>query len=408
MRRVLAIRLDGLGDVLMTTPALRAIRASMPDVHLALLTSPAGADVARRVPELDEVLIHRADWMKAAAERRDTDDMRALVTRLAVGSFDAAVIFTVFSQSPLPAAIACHLAGIPRVLAHVRENPYSLVSDWVPDTEWPGPARHEVRRQLDLVAAVGLTTADEHLSYRVSPDASRAVRRRLAALGIGPRQPFAVVHPGATAASRRYRPEGFAEAVATLANEDGLRLLVTGSSDEAPLVASVAGTAGGAVNLAGELSTDELGALIAIAPVVITNNTGPAHLAAAVGTPVVVLYAQTNLQHTPWGVPSRVLTRDVPCHDCLRSACPLVHHACLAPIASAEIVLATRALLAETARPVTRQRAIAASAVGSKVVSKPSTGSLRAARPAADNQVARERRAAGRRSVADREGAATA
>ncbi|NJD26687.1 MAG: glycosyltransferase family 9 protein [Chloroflexi bacterium] len=335
-----------MGDVLMTTPALRAIRQSLAeDAHLALLTSPSGAAVARRIPEVDEVVVHRAPWMKAAAEAGDAEGLPALARRLGRGGFDAAVIFTTFSQSPLPAAMACHLAGIPRVLAHVRENPYALVSDWVRDPEWPAPARHEVRRQLDLVAAAGCTTADEHLSYRVDPGASRAVRALLGSLGIGPGSPFVVVHPGATAASRRYRPDGFEEAAAVLASRDGLRVLVTGTVGEATLVERIARAVPGAVGLAGRLGIDKLGALIAIAPLLVSNNTGPAHLAAAVGTPVVVLYAQTNLQHTPWAVPSRVLTRDVPCHDCLRSVCPLGHHACLAPVEPAEIVAAARELL---------------------------------------------------------------
>src|SRR5213075_2930249 len=103
---------------------------------------------------------------KAAAEARIVDGTAALVEALRERDFDGAILFTVFSQSPLPVAMLCRLAEIPRVLAHVRENPYALVSDWVPDPEWPSPIRHEVRRQLDLVAAVGFTTPDEHLSYR--------------------------------------------------------------------------------------------------------------------------------------------------------------------------------------------------------------------------------------------------
>jgi lipopolysaccharide heptosyltransferase II len=331
-----------MGDVLMTTPALRAVRQSIPGGHLALLTSPAGAEVASRIPELDEVIVHRAGWMKAAAEGGTAEGILALVDRLRGEAFDAAIVFTVFSQTPFPAAIAAQLAGIPLVLAHVRENPYALVSDWVRDTEWPEPQRHEVQRQLDLVAAAGYTTADEHLSYRVEPGASRTMRGRLRALGIGPTDPFAVLHPGATAASRRYRPEGFAEAARRLAVEDGWRILITGGPEERPLVERIAADVPNSASLAGALTTDELGALLAAAPVLITNNTGPAHLAAAVGTPVVVLYAQTNLQHTPWGVTSRVLTRDVPCRNCLRSVCPLGHHACLAPVMPDEIVDAAR------------------------------------------------------------------
>ena len=82
-------------------------------------------------------------------------------------------------------------------------------------------------------------------------------------------------------------------------------------------------------SLAGRLDLDELAALIARAPVLIVNNTGPAHIAAAVGTPVVDLYALTNLQHMPWRVASRVLSHDVPCKPCYKSVCPMGHHDCL-------------------------------------------------------------------------------
>lgn len=88
-------------------------------------------------------------------------------------------------------------------------------------------------------------------------------------------------------------------------------------------------TPGPTFTLAGQLDLATLAAVLALAPVVITNNTTPAHLAAAVGTPVVVLYALTNPQHVPWGVPSRVLFHDVPCKFCYSSVCPEGHHRCL-------------------------------------------------------------------------------
>jgi lipopolysaccharide heptosyltransferase II len=310
---------------------------------VTLLTSIAGAEVASRIPEVQDVIVHRAAWMKALPPATPEESLD-LVETLRAGRFDAAVIFTVFSQNPLAAALTCHLAGIPRILAHVRENPYAIVTDWVRDDEWPVPTRHEVRRQLDLVGSVGFRTADTHLSYRVDPAASRAVRATLAALGIGPRDPFAVLHPGASAPSRRYPVDGYAAAAARLAHEDGWRILVTGSADEVPLADAIVAAAPGAVSLAGRLSTDELGALVAAAPVLIANNTGPMHLAAAVGTPVVALYAQTNMQHTPWGVTSRVLSHDVPCRNCLKSVCPLGHNACIRAIDPAAVVDAARAI----------------------------------------------------------------
>ncbi len=98
------------------------------------------------------------------------------------------------------------------------------------------------------------------------------------------------------------------------------------------------------------LELDQLAALIQHAPLLISNNTGPAHMAAALGTPVVDIYALTNPQHTPWQVPNRVLNHDVPCKYCYKSTCPLEHHDCLRLLAPHEVVAATLDLLRETGR----------------------------------------------------------
>ena len=116
-------------------------------------------------------------------------------------------------------------------------------------------------------------------------------------------------------------------------------------------------------SLAGELDLGELAALLAMAPLLIANNTGPVHVAAAVGTPVVDLYALTNPQHTPWGVPNRVLNHDVPCKYCYKSVCPEGHHHCLTLVPPEAVVEAVRALFAE----VGRQRCRSISGLGIEV-----------------------------------------
>jgi lipopolysaccharide heptosyltransferase II len=356
--RVLCVRLDAIGDVLMTTPAIRALKAARPDRHLALLTSSSGAEVGRLLPEIDETIVYDAPWMKATRDSPGPDVDRNLVDRLAAEPFDAAVVFTVHSQSPLPAALLCRLAGIPRVLAHSRDKPYRLLSEWVADPEADQPLRHEVRRQLDLVAAVGLAVRDEHLSIRVPASASRAVRRRLAELGVDHRRPWLLVHPGSTAPSRTYPPEQWAEVAATLADETGWPIVWSGGPNERSFVTDVRRRAGTGVSLAGALSFAELTALVAVAPLLLTNNTGPAHIAAAVGTPVVDVYAQTNAQHAPWLVANRVVYADVPCRGCERSVCPMGHHRCLRDVPPAAVVEAALDLAAEIG--LTTRRALRA------------------------------------------------
>src|SRR5205823_3408039 len=141
----------------------------------------------------------------------------AMTARLRGAGFDAAVIFTVYSQSPLPSAFLCYLAGIPLRLAHCHENPYQLLTHWVPDPEPHNLVRHEVRRQLDLAASAGCRTSDERLSLRVPESARSRVLAVLAQLRLDTGQPWVLIHPGATAPSRRYSPEGFARVARLLA-----------------------------------------------------------------------------------------------------------------------------------------------------------------------------------------------
>jgi lipopolysaccharide heptosyltransferase II len=254
------------------------------------------------------------------------------------------VIFTVYSQNPLPAALLCYLAGIPRRLAHCHENPYQLLTDWVRDAEPAGGVRHEVRRQLDLVATVGCTVVEERLSLDVREPARARVSALLAARGLD-RRPWVLLHPGATAPSRRYPPAQFAEAARTLARESGCAVVLSGAGDDAALAETLAWMSDVETHALDGLPLGEFAALVEAAPLLLCNNSGPVHVAAAVGTPVVDLYALTNPQHTPWAVPHRVLFHDVPCKYCYKSVCPEGHHDCLRLVAPAAVAEAALSLL---------------------------------------------------------------
>jgi len=337
-----------MGDVLMTTPAIRAVRAGAPGCRVTLLTSPAGAGAAHLVPEIDDVIIYEAPWMKATGPRSDPSPDHLAVKELAARAFDAAIVFTVYSQSPLPAALMCHLADIPLRLAHCRENPYALLTDWVREPEPEDVLRHEVQRQLDLVATIGCMCSDPTMSISVPDEASTAVAALLAEHGFDPEGLWAVVHPGATAPSRRYPPEAFAVAARRL-TELGWRLIFTGGPQELEDVER-ARLGVPSVSLAGRLSLAELAALLERSPLLIANNSGPVHVACAVGTPVVDLYALTNPQHMPWGVAHRVLFSDVPCRWCYSSICREGHHDCLRRVEPEDVVEAAVELVEGASR----------------------------------------------------------
>jgi lipopolysaccharide heptosyltransferase II len=369
-RSILCVRLDNLGDVLMTTPAIHALKfrgdgAASPTI--TLLASDSGAEAAAFIPDVDRVIRYNAPWVKQVAGSPLDVDF-AIHKQLAEASFDAAVIFTVYTQSPLPAALMCRLAGIPLRLAHCRENPYELLTDWVPDPEPGNQVRHEVQRQIDLVAHVGLSPgpfpSDSRMRFEIPLEARRAVAGWLAKTEIGINETLIVLHPGASAASRRYPAERFAQIARTLTRTRDCFVIVTGSRSERELAETVCAPSrdtGRIWNLAGRATLGELAALIARANLLVSNNTGPVHLASALGTPVVDLYALTNPQHTPWQVPSRVLSHDVPCRNCYKSVCPEGHNRCLTGITIDEVLDAIGDLLGDTTpatngSPISRTR----------------------------------------------------
>ncbi|MBX6334411.1 glycosyltransferase family 9 protein [Candidatus Saccharibacteria bacterium] len=297
-----------MGDILMTTPAFRALKDSFDEVKLTLLTSTRGALIVPFVPEIDDVLMFDASWI--SEEYRD--NVAFMAQELYHKNFDGAIIFTTYSQSPLPAAVLCNLAGIPRVLAYCHENPYGLVSDWVPDVEPQELISHEVQRQLDLVRTIGATTDDVKISFEAGEEFGGSARRKLLAAGVDLDGKWLVLHAGASDPRRRYPLDEYAAAARELV-WDGWQLVLTGSRDEKAYIGKLAAMIGrGAVDLSGKLAIGELGAVIGMTRLLVSNNTVTVHMAAAFGTPAVVLYAQTNPQHTPWQVPARVLYFSVP------------------------------------------------------------------------------------------------
>jgi len=345
-KKILCVRLDTIGDVIMTTPAIHALKTSRCDRHITLMTSSAGAVASPILPDIDDLIVYDSPWLKATATRQNSDPEYAIISELRERKFDAAVIFTVYSQNPLPTAFLCYMAGIPLRLAHCHENPYQLLTDWIKDPEPENFIRHEVQRQLDLVAHVGSIVGDKRLRIQIPEIAKTDAQYLLKEIGINLSQPWAIVHPGATAISRRYPPESFAIATEKLVKDYNIQVIFTGVESEIELVESIRfQMRSPSFSLVNRLSLGELAALLEQAPLLISNNTAPVHIAAAVGTPVVDLYALTNPQHTPWEIPSRVIFHDVPCRICYKSICPEGHYHCLRLVEPERVINAALELL---------------------------------------------------------------
>ncbi|MCM8748088.1 glycosyltransferase family 9 protein [Thermomicrobiaceae bacterium CFH 74404] len=321
-RNILAVRLDNIGDVVLLGPALRAVKETVPQARLTLLASPAGATAAPLLPWIDDVIVWRAVWQDVGGRMPfDPHRERGLVDELSRRTFDAALIFTSFSQTPHVAGYACYLAGIPLRAGESKEFGGSTLTVELRS----GPDElHQVERNLRLVERLGFTTCDRRLAIKISTDARRATTMLLALAGLDSARPVVLLHPGASCQARRF-PASRMREVCRLLSRAGWQVLVTGSQREAALVEFVAGTGVPGVGaLAGRTSLAEFAALIERAALVICGNTLPLHLADAVGTPILGLYAGTDYeeQWQPRFTRYRLLRRPTPCSPCYRFDCP--------------------------------------------------------------------------------------
>lgn len=290
-RHVLAVRSDSIGDVLLAGPALRAIAAAADS--LTLLCGPRGQAAGRLLPGVDRVEVAELPWIDPEPKPVDRDETLELVQLLADVEPQEAVIFTSWHQSPLPLALLLRLAGVGRISAISEDYPGSLldvrhrVSDDI----------HEVERALSLAEAAGFQApADRRLQVLVG-NRPQPVQGRSG---------YVVVHPGASVPARAWPADRFAVLVRLLRSR-GHEVVVTGSPQERELTRWVAG--GDALDLGGRTDLASLAAVLAEARLVVVANTGPAHLAAAVATPVVSLFAPTIpvARWRPWQVPHVLL-----------------------------------------------------------------------------------------------------
>jgi len=325
---VLVARLDSDGDVLLAGPAVRAVAAHAAEV--VLLVGPRGRQAAALLPGVDRVLVWRAPWIDPEPDPVDPAGVLAFTDRLRGLGLAEAVLLTSYHQSPLPLALLLRLAGVPRVSAVSDDYPGSLLD-----------LRHRVPGDLPEAERAVSTAAAAGFGLPPGDDGRLRVREPLPDVaGLAGAGRYVVLHPGASVPARAWSPDRCAAAVAALAGA-GHRVLVTGGPPETTLTRAVAGTAG--VDLGGRTSFAELAAVLAGADVVVVGNTGPAHLAAAVGTPVVSLFAPVvpAARWAPYRVPAVLLgDQEAPCRGSRARACPVPGHPCLDSVTPDEVVVA--------------------------------------------------------------------
>jgi ADP-heptose:LPS heptosyltransferase len=339
---LLLVRLDSTGDVLLAGPAVRAAAAGAAAAadRVLLLCSPAGAAAGRLLPGVDEVLVWDCPWIAADPAPVRHADMDRLVERIRSAGVHTAAVLTSFHQSPLPLALLLRMAGVRTIGAVSTDYPGSLLDVRLrPDVDLP-ERLPEPERALAVVRALGFRLPegdDGRLAVCPPPNATRLTGTR----------PYVVLHPGATVPARAWSPHRCAEAVEAL-SAAGHRVVVTGGPDERELTARVAGRH--ALDLGGRTDLAGLAGVLAGARAVVVGNTGPAHIAAAVGTPVVSLFAPVvpAAKWRPYRVPQVLLgDQSAACRDTRARECPVPGHPCLDSVTATDVVRAVDALVRE-------------------------------------------------------------
>ena len=332
-RHVLVARQDSMGDVLLAGPAVRAVAAGTGRV--TMLCGPRGRAAAELLPGVDEVVVAHAAWIDAEPRPVTREAVNELVDRLVDLEIDQALVLTSFHQSPLPLALVLRMAGVPTIAAVSVDYPGSLLDVRHRVDE----ELHEVERGLSLAATLG---------YRLPEGDDGGLRVRLRGSSDAPEleRPYVVVHPGASVPARAWAPQRHAELVEALV-AGGRRVVVTGDGSERTLTSMVSGGSTGAVDLGGRVDLAGLAEVLSRAEVVVVGNTGPAHLAAAVGTPVVSLFSPVvpAVRWRPWGVPHELLgDQEAACAGSRARVCPVAGHPCLDGVPVAEVVAAVERL----------------------------------------------------------------
>ena len=336
-QKVLVMQSAFLGDSLLTLPLLRRLKEILPDAVVTVLTLAKTADIFRGTPWVDEVLlddkrgIHgglTGPW-KIAAE---------LKTR----AFDLAVI----PHRSFRSALIARLAGIARRIGFDSSAGSFLLTDTVPFS-W---LMHDLERNLSLTLPLGACAAPAagESRYVVPPQIREKLSKILADAGIRQDAVLAGVHPGSAWATKRWLPERFSELCVRL-KAAGLTPIIVGGPDDGDLGARISRDCG-ALDLVGRTDLGELKALMGRLSVFVTNDSGPMHLAAAAGVPVVAIFGATTreLGFFPYGPGHRVVETDLACRPCGlhgARACPEGHFLCMRLLTVDQVYAACQAVL---------------------------------------------------------------
>jgi len=335
VRRILIRAVNWLGDAVMITPALAAVRRHFPQAEITVVANPLVAQMFSSHQSVDRVITFRRERHRGIAGRL------RLAAELRRHSFDLAIIFT----NSFEGALIPWLAGIPLRAGKNSDGRGILLTH-----RWPRSLQktdeHQVLNYLDMMAYFGIPAAGRELSLQTTAAEDRAMAERLAARGIAPGEFVLGINPGATYGSaKRWYPERFAEVAGELSRRWGAKVVITGGPAETEMAARIEELlGGGCVNLAGATDVRELMALLKRCDFFVTNDSGPMHIAAAFGVPLVAIFGSTDHRTTSAFFDKGVIVRkDTDCAPCMLRECP-TDHRCMTAVSAGKVIEAAEGL----------------------------------------------------------------
>jgi heptosyltransferase-2 len=331
-RKILVRAPNWIGDAVMCEPAVRGLRALFPEAELTILAKPAIAELFTAHPGLNSVLVYEDKGAHAGMSGK-----WSLAGTLRRHRFDLAVLF----QNAFEAAFLAWLAGIPRRYGYATDGRVLFLTEPVAVPNGPEPV-HQVEYYWNLLKPLGVSGGATSPTLLVSADEERMVDARLASAGIGSSDFMIGLNPGSTYGSaKRWLSDRFAEVanrlVRRMEQSESVHVaaVILGAKGEESLGKDIAAQIGGrSIVLSGATTIRELMAVVKRCRLLITNDTGPMHIAAACGVPVVAVFGPTDSRTTaPYGQERSVVREAVDCAPCLLRECP-IDHRCMTRISS--------------------------------------------------------------------------
>jgi lipopolysaccharide heptosyltransferase II len=355
VRRILLLRLERIGDLLMTLDAVALVRASWPDAHVDLAVGSWNAPLARLIPGINDVLTLDVPWLAREGTGQRWPELMRRARALKPNRYDLVVNF----EPDIRSNVLAWLIGAPRRVGYWTGGGGPLLTQ----AETFDPAAHVGVNAERLVRAAADAMGTPVPSARGGaariqvPDAARA---RAHALAGNLRHPIVGVHVSGGRESKQWHLDRFADVARRLARDRGASIVLTGSDSDRAMVARVAAELSDIqpVNAAGALDLVELAGLLATLDVFVTSDTGPMHLASAVGTPVVALFGPADpRRYGPRAASERILRVDLPCSPCGQVRLPPVRcrgHVpdCMDGIEVAAVVAAASDLIDRLPQPM--------------------------------------------------------